>query len=226
MQALLILTATCVGAWAPTSSRRSMLHAQRVPPCRDQDRCFYGDIDASGGVVSDISQPRVDRGAARRAPDAALSPLEVIEQQFRAFEGNDVAHAFSYMHEGIVRQHGLDADRFAGILRGPAYDGILECAAWKVNALTPVEGDADRTVASLVVIPKPVPGCVRTAGLAGQQGITWPTFYRWELWRQDDGCWMLENMKVDTPPADGKAPLTEPLLTSESTGFLAGEPVY
>ena len=88
--------------------------------------------------------------------------------------------------------------------------------SWKVTALSPSPIDDDRTVASMTVLPKPVPGCVRVAGVAGQQGITWPTFYKWELRKQTDGCWMIENMTPEPPPIDTVATDATPLLESES----------
>ena len=58
----------------------------------------------------------------------------------------------------------------------------------------------------LRVLPKPFAGCMRFSGLADQGGITWPSFYKWELRRQDAephaGCWMLEQMSPRRPPID------------------------
>jgi hypothetical protein len=49
-----------------------------------------------------------------------------------------------------------------------------------------------------------------------RQGITWPTFYKWELRKQKDGCWMIENMTPEPPPIDTVATDATPLLESES----------
>ena len=53
------------------------------------------------------------------------------------------------------------------------------------------------------------------AGVGGQQGITWPTFYKWELMKQEDGSWMCDQM-VPRNPAEVEAPTdAAPLLASE-----------
>ena len=141
-----------------------------------------------------------------------LITQDVVGEQFRALEREDVNHAY----ESIKEQYSLDVDRYEQIFKGAAYDGLLGCASWKVTALSPSPIDDDRTVASMTVLPKPVPGCVRVAGVAGQQGITWPTFYKWELRKQTDGCWMIENMTPEPPPIDTVATDATPLLESES----------
>ena len=67
----------------------------------------------------------------------------------------------------------------------------------------------------MTVMLEPVPGCMRTAGVADQQGITWPAFYKWEM-RRVDGSWMLEQMTPEPPPIDVPAePVGTPLLASE-----------
>jgi len=74
--------------------------------------------------------------------------------------------------------------------------------------LAATEPSDDVTVVSLRVLPKPVAGCVRTSGVAGQQGITWPAQYKWVLGRvpsdaaEHAGCWMLDNMIPEAPPID------------------------
>ena len=165
-----------------------------------------------------------------------LITQDVVGEQFRALEREDVGHAYKFVHESIKEQYSLDVDRYEQIFKGAAYDGLLGCASrtvhksnfapdftarfahrsWKVTALSPSPIDDDRTVASMTVLPKPVPGCVRVAGVAGQQGITWPTFYKWELRKQTDGCWMIENMTPEPPPIDTVATDATPLLESES----------
>ena len=165
-----------------------------------------------------------------------LITQDVVGEQFRALEREDVSHAYKFVHESIKEQYSLDVDRYEQIFKGAAYDGLLGCASrtvhksnfapdftarfahrsWKVTALSPSPIDDDRTVASMTVLPKPVPGCVRVAGVAGQQGITWPTFYKWELRKQTDGCWMIENMTPEPPPIDTVATDATPLLESES----------
>jgi len=215
-----LLLSAATTAWTPSSKA---VHKLRVPPVRDLDQCFYGEVGEDGSIVADVVQPRADT-VPPKPPSPQLSPLDVIGEQFRAFEREDVDHAFSFVHKSIVEQYSLDVDRYKAIFKGPAYDGLLGCAAWKVDKLTgsttPPLGqqNEDRTVAEMTVLPKPVPGCVRTAGVAGQQGITWPTFYKWELRKQADGCWMVENMTVEPPPLDAVA--TVPLLASEGDGFI------
>ena len=171
---LLLSAAATVNAWtAPTKA----VHKLRVPPRRDEDRCFYGEVGVDGSVVADVAQPRADT-IPPKPPSPELSPLDVVGEQFRALEREDVSHAYKFVHESIKEQYSLDVDRYEQIFKGAAYDGLLGCASWKVTALSPSPIDDDRTVASMTVLPKPVPGCVRVAGVAGQQGITWPTSSR------------------------------------------------
>ena len=63
------------------------------------------------------------------------------------------------------------------------------------------------------MLPKPIPGCVRTSGLAGQQGITWPTYFKWEL-RNVDGKWMVDQMVPEQPPIDVENIPNEKVLVS------------
>ena len=209
---LLLSAAATIKAWtAPTKA----VHKLRVPPRRDEDRCFYGEVGVDGSVVADVAQPHTGT-IPPKPPSPELSPLDVVGEQFRALEREDVSHAYKFVHESIKEQYSLDVDRYEQIFKGAAYDGLLGCASWKVTALSPSPIDDDRTVASMTVLPKPVPGCVRVAGVAGQQGITWPTFYKWELRKQTDGCWMIENMTPEPPPIDTVATDATPLLESES----------
>ena len=162
-----------------------------------------------------LAPPARHRGASRTNHRFIITQ-DVVGEQFRALEREDVSHAYKFVHESIKEQYSLDVDRYEQIFKGAAYDGLLGCASWKVTALAPSPIDDDRTVASMTVLPKPVPGCVRVAGVAGQQGITWPTFYKWELRKQTDGCWMIENMTPEPPPIDTVATDATPLLESES----------
>ena len=50
----------------------------------------------------------------------------------------------------------------------------------------------------------------------GRIAATWPTFYKWELRKQKDGCWMIENTTPEPPPIDTVATDATPLLESES----------
>lgn len=112
----------------------------------------------------------------------------------------------------------MDTKRFRSILSSAAFDGLVGCSDWTI--LKAEELGDDVAVVKLRVLPKPIPGCVRTSGVAAQGGITWPTHYKWQLRRQGEaasawpGCWMLEQMFPDTPPIDvGSAdatPLVEP----------------
>jgi hypothetical protein len=197
-----------------TATHMKLIHKLRVPPMKDEDRCFYGEVGADGSIVSDVVQPRADTLPAR-PPSPEMSPLDVVGEQFRALQREDVSHAYRFVHENVVEQYSLDVDRYEQIFKGAAYDGLLGCASWKVTALTPSPIDDDRTVASMTVLSKPVPGCVRVAGVADQQGITWPAFYKWELRKQTDGCWMIENMMPEPPPIDTVATDATPLLASD-----------
>ena len=71
----------------------------------------------------------------------------------------------------------------------------------------------DTATAKLTVLPAPIPGCVRTSGVADQGGITWPTHFEWILKKQADGCWMLDTMNSEPPPM-GDVADAEPLLAS------------
>jgi hypothetical protein len=53
----------------------------------------------------------------------------------------------------------------------------------------------------MTVLPKPVPGCVRVAGVAGQQGITWPTFYNQSI---SSPLWRLGPSPLERGPGAGR----------------------
>jgi hypothetical protein len=182
---------------------------------RDSDRCYYGEVDDAGnvdGARRATKRPQRER-AALRSPDPALSPLDVVEQQFQAFERGsfaDVEHAFAHVSPAIVDQYALDAKKFGEILKSIRFEGVLKCSEWSVTALATGE---DTATAKLTVLPAPIPGCVRTSGVADQGGITWPTHFEWILKKQADGCWMLDTMNSEPPPM-GDVADAEPLLAS------------
>lgn len=80
---LLLSAAT---AWTPSSKA---VHKLRVPPVKDSDRCFYGEVGEDGSIVADVVQPRADT-VPPKPPSPQLSPL-VRTQRRRAFlRGDDV----------------------------------------------------------------------------------------------------------------------------------------
>ena len=67
---LLLSAAATINAWtAPTKA----VHKLRVPPRRDEDRCFYGEVGVDGSVVADVAQPRADT-VPPKPPSPELSP--------------------------------------------------------------------------------------------------------------------------------------------------------
>ena len=68
---MLFSAVASVRAWtAPTKAA----HKLRVPPRRDEDRCFYGEVGVDGSVVADVAQPRADT-IPPKPPSPELSPL-------------------------------------------------------------------------------------------------------------------------------------------------------
>ena len=97
-------------------------------------------------------------------------------------------------------QFSLDVDKYRSVLSSPAFDGLIGCHSWKIlGTKTPSDY---KMIFNLRVLPKPIPGCVKTSGIAGQGGITWPTHYSWHLSRESNGCWMCEQMAPEQPPID------------------------
>ena len=93
----------------------------------DEDRCYYGEVGEDGSVLVG-TKPTQERGPLR-PPGPDLGPLDVIEQQFRAFEDEDVERAFSFVSPKIVERYSLDVDRFRGILSGASFEGVVGCAS-------------------------------------------------------------------------------------------------
>jgi len=130
------------------------------------------------------------------------------------FSGVEQAHAF--LSPSVAEENGIDAKAFRKILEGSGYEGLIGCSDWKV--LDTSQPSEDVAVLTLRVLLKPIPGCVRTSGVAEQGGITWPAFYRWQLARQPAdapahaGCWMLENATPQAPPVDVAGTDGTPLL--------------
>ena len=178
----------------------------RTSPVRmDSDRCYYGNVDADGEVVK-MKEARAKRTVVQPSP--SLSPTDVVDAQFAALaEGSEAAlrDAFAFVSPTVVEKYGMDMAKFRSILEGAAFEGLIGCDSWTVKKIS--EPSDEVAVVTLRVLPKPIPGCVRTSGLAGQQGITWPSFYSWQLGRQPAGspfagCWMLDNMAPERPPID------------------------
>ena len=183
-------------------------HASRVGRLRDADRCYYGDVDENGDLVK--VEKKKQRGPALK-PSPELSALEVAEEQLQLLSAgsySDIEDAFAFVSPKIIELNKMDAAKFREVLESPVFDGLIGCNSWNV---TMASDDVSYEVASeegyvafeLRVLPKPFAGCMRFSGLADQGGITWPSFYKWELRRQDAephaGCWMLEQMSPVAP---------------------------
>jgi hypothetical protein len=139
-------------------------------------------------------------------PSPSNSPLEVVDAQFLAFsrdyDSRSIGDAFAHVSTEIIAKHNLDAAKFKNVLKGSQMDGIIGCASWEViDVSSPSD---DRRDIKVKVFPKPVEGCVKTSGIAGQGGITWPHYWKWELKKMAEGpqagCWMLEQMTAQAPP--------------------------
>ena len=196
---------------APAHTRGSVVRC-------DLDRCYYGAIDADGHVVEKCAD--VERGKVF-APRPSLTPLEVVDAQLRALsrgmQGLD--DAFAFVSPRVIEQYDLNREKFKGILQGFAFEGLLGCVSWKVTGeRMPSE---DKCVVSLTVLPKPIPGCVKSSGVADQGGITWPANYAWHLACETagplNGCWMLEQMSPDRPPVDIDSMQSTPQISPVQT---------
>merc|ERR1712048_875802 len=76
----------------------------------------------------------------------------------------------------------------------------------------PLYPSEDTAIVGVRILPKPITGCVRRSGVAGQGGLTWPAFYRWQLGRRPAGselagCWMLEQMIPISPKTIAEDPV-------------------
>ena len=49
-----------------------------------------------------------------------LITQDVVGEQFRALEREDVGHAYKFVHESIKEQYSLDVDRYEQIFKGAA----------------------------------------------------------------------------------------------------------
>ena len=183
--------------------------ASRAPPVRcDADRCYYGDLDASGNVV----KREAKRSGPALTPTPSLTPREVVDAQFESLSIGTYAgieEAYAFVAPSMVEKYQIDLPKFKAVLSGDAFDGLVGCAEWTVQGISQPADDV--AVVTLKVLPKPIAGCVRTSGVASQDGITWPTFYKWHLGRvpaeaaEHAGCWMLDNMQPIAPPIDVEA---------------------
>lgn len=195
MLAALVLSAAYQVQRAP---RSLLVHARASPVRCDEDRCYYGAIGEDGSVLADPN-PEVSQVPVVK-PSPSLTPLDVVDNQFRALSRGELEPALAFVSPAMKEQYSLDVAKYEKILGGPAFDGLVGCYSWKV--LRTSEPCEDKTIVSLQVLPKPVPGCVKTSGIAGQGGITWPTFFAWHLAREADGCWSVEQMAPEQPPID------------------------
>ena len=69
--------------------------------------------------------------------------------------------------------------KFRQILKSAAFDGLVGLADWTILETT-TPGDDDLAIVRLRVLPKPIPGCVRTSGMADQ--VRPPTMRRVPLY--------------------------------------------
>lgn len=173
----------------------------RARVCLDEDRCYYGKLDANGQLKEVEVLDRVEPPP----PSPSLSIADVVNAQFQQLsygdkEGVRAAHAF--LAPRIVETVGIDAERFEAVLGEPAFDGIIGCAEWEILDTNQVSDDA--ATVRMRILPRPVPGCVKLSGLADQDGITWPAFYNWQMRREVEGpltgCWMLDQFQQARPP--------------------------
>ena len=180
----------------------------------DEDRCYYGYVDADGSTSK--ADPSKKRTGPVPTPDPSLSPADMVNAQFQMLSESAVEDAYAFLDPGIIEKYSMDVKKFRSILKGPSFDGLIGCAEWTITS----ESAPDENVAviKLRVLPKPIPGCVRTSGMADQGGITWPTNYKWQLRKQpataevSPGCWMLEQMFPDAPPIDVEGQDGTPLI--------------
>jgi hypothetical protein len=139
-------------------------------------------------------------------PSPSNSAQEVVDAQFRAFsrdyDSRSIGDAFAHLSPDIISKHNLDESKFKQILKGKQMDGILGCAEWEVFEVS--SPSDERRDVKVKMLPKPIAGCVKTSGVAGQGGITWPHYYKWEMRKMAEGpragCWMLEQMVPQAPP--------------------------
>merc|ERR1719331_1985001 len=146
----------------------------------DADRCYYGSVDEDGGVVRRVSR-NVREGPAP-TPSPSLSPLEVVDVQFEALVRGSFAgvkEAYQFLSPAMIEKYQIDENKFKAVLEGDAFDGLIGVAEWEVTDMSQPSDDV--AVVKLRALPKPVAGCVRTSGVAGQAGITWPTNFKWML---------------------------------------------
>jgi hypothetical protein len=176
----------------------------------DEDRCYYGDIDENGKMTT---FKKKERGPGLK-PAPELTPNQVAAEQFDAFSSgtdSDIEDAFAFVSPKITEQHGVDVARFRQILDGTGMEGIIGCAEWEVMS-EPQYPSEDTAIVGVRILPKPIPGCVRISGRAGQEGMTWPAFYRWQFGRrpagsEQAGCWMLEQMIPVSPKTVAEDPV-------------------
>lgn len=199
-------------AWAPAPRLGSQLlgsHADaRASSVRlDADRCFYGDVDKDG-IPMEIKKNKMRTGPAP-TPSTSMTPLDVVNAQFESLSFGTytgIEETFAFLSPTVVEQYSMDLEKFKSVLGGDAFEGLVGMAEYTVLGWS--EPADDVAIAKLRVLPKPIPGCVRTSGIADQNGITWPTWYKWHLRKlpadatKHAGCWMLENMQPTPPPID------------------------
>lgn len=200
---------SAVGAYNLPAAGTRVSHATsstRASVRLDEDRCYYGKLDADGNVLLEDEVEVLDR-VEPPTPSPLLSVEDVVNAQFQALSYGDrkgilAAHAF--VSPTIVQEMGVDAERFEAILGGIAFEGLIGCASWTITGTNTLSDD--EAAVRLRVLPRPIPGCVKLSGMADQDGITWPAFYSWQMRRQAggefDGCWMLYQMQQAPPPID------------------------
>ena len=128
-----------------------------------------------------------------------LTPLQVITAQLSALQrgAEGIADAFTHVSPTNGKRDGEDAmERFEAILRNIYFESLLQCTRFDVFDTAELSDEC--FVASVRVVPAPVPGCVAMAHM--------PVFYRFQLSRQTTapytGCWMLEQMSPERPPIE------------------------
>ena len=101
-----------------------------VSRCGDGVLVGYTQVSAVDRVL--LAPPARHRGASQ-TNHRFLITQDVVGEQFRALEREDVNHAYKFVHESIKEQYSLDVDRYEQVFKGAAYDGLLGCASRTVH---------------------------------------------------------------------------------------------
>ena len=157
-------------------------------------------VDADGNVVDGPGDVEEDRLRPRPRKPGSMAPRETADAHLYClsmdYEGLEDSYGFL---TPSIRAGGTTVESFRELLTGMRFEGLLGCAEWRV---VDSEGRGpDVEVVSVRVLPKPVPGCVKTVRVANQGGVAWPAMYSWRLERVD-GVWYVAEITPERPPID------------------------